>query len=962
MTGNTDSSDFPTTPGAFDTTFNGNQDGFVTKLNASGSALEYSTFLGGSGYDGVYGIAVDSSGSAHVTGNTDSSDFPTTQGAFDRSTGGDQTFVTKLNGSGSVPEHSTLLGGSGDQSGLGIALGSSGSAFVTGYTYSSDFPTTPGAFDRTFGGGTYDGFVTKLDLSFPTAAMLVPYRANLHTHTAYSDGGIGIGGDSPADAFQRGRSGGLDAMAVTDHGEQLTTGEWGSLMRDAEIETTGGFVALPGFEWTHTFSPFGWLAWLLDPISYLATGQGHINVYGSTGRSGAYDDGVGLASGDLRTTLDQFYGWLAAAPAIDTDRNPYNRPVAQFNHPTTYDNCDHFNDVAMAANASLRDVLCLMEIGSHRYGGYDGGAADNGSGDPNRDNEFWFRRALNNGWRVAPTNNGDNHTTDYAFGTSPPVFTGIFAAPLPPNSTAHERQSRLLDALRARRTFASEDRDAQVILTADAGLAPQPWWMGQAVTLPPATPLTFRVEAHDQTDPIAKVELIRIPGTPGEPLRSWPGLNANSFDQSHSATAAEMAAWPVTVFGEAWVYAKVTEADGDLLYSAPIWVGLPGSHSAVTAPPVSCGAQAVLRSWLKRVTGGRADDPLAGRPVLFRVEGAPVGTVVTDANGQAAFLYNVPEGELSLRFTAEFAGDADAGASFAESVMVVDGARTTMYSLDRVGTITETVLLRGYLRRATDNAWLPDRTVAFKIDGTVVGEGVTNADGRADFVWRISDGAPTRSITALFEGDAQHLPSSASATLTCQSWTTKMATLNRAARITDRTELKCRLLRSDNVPLYQKAINFYVDGTFVISRNTDISGYAKYPYYTIPDGAGAGVRTILSEWPGNGGYAAISRTATLTVNKAIPCIWVLPKTVPRGATANLYSYFRRLYDYQKQAGKTVDFKIDGTVVQTVVTDGNGVARYLYQTTEPVGVYTIRCEFYGDAWLDPAYGEANLTIY
>jgi hypothetical protein len=188
-----------------------------------------------------------------------------------------------------------------------------------------------------------------------------------------------------------------------------------------------------------------------------------------------------------------------------------------------------------------------------------------------------------------------------------------------------------------------------------------------------------------------------------------------------------------------------------------------------------------------------------------------------------------------------------------------------------------------------------------------------------------------------------------------------MATFNRSARIAGRTELKCRLLRSDNVPLYNRSINFHVDGTFVITRPTNVDGYASYPYYTVPDGAGAGVRTILSEWPGNAGYAEISKVATLTVGKAMPYIWVLPKTIPQGAIAKLYAYFRRLYDYQEQAGRTVDFKINGTVVQTVVTDANGIARYLYPTTEPPGVYTIRCEFYGDAWLDAGHGEASLTL-
>ena len=287
---------------------------------------------------------------------------------------------------------------------------------------------------------------------------------------------------------------------------------------------------------------------------------------------------------------------------------------------------------------------------------------------------------------------------------------------------------------------------------------------------------------------------------------------------------------------------------------------------------------------------------------------------------------------------------------------------TSLYVPDRTGTITENVALRGYLKRLTDNAWLPGRTVKFYVEGSYVGSAVTGADGKAELIWTITDGLASRVLQGKYAGETDYNPSQGTATLTCQSWTTKMVSFNRTARITDRTELKARLLRSDNVPLYNKGINFYVDGTFVITRPTNVDGYASYPNYVVPDGAGEGTRTILSEWPGNGGYAAVSKTATLTVNRAIAYIWVLPKTIPQGAIANLYAYFRRLYDYQKQTSKTVDFKIDGTVVQTVITDANGVARHLYHTTEPPGVYRIRCEFYGDAWLDPGYGEANLTIY
>ena len=164
ITGYTGSSDFPATSGTYDTSHNGNSDVFITKLNSSGSALLYSTFLGGTSNDYGYGIAVDGSGNAYVTGYTSSSNFPTTSGAYDTINNGD-LFITKLSSSGSTLFYSTFLGGSAVDEGYGIVIDGSGNAYVTGYTYSSDFPTTSGAYDTGFNGGTYDAFLTKLNSS-----------------------------------------------------------------------------------------------------------------------------------------------------------------------------------------------------------------------------------------------------------------------------------------------------------------------------------------------------------------------------------------------------------------------------------------------------------------------------------------------------------------------------------------------------------------------------------------------------------------------------------------------------------------------------------------------------------------------------------------------------------------------------------------------------------------------------
>jgi Beta-propeller repeat len=165
VVGSTLSSDFPTTPGAYQTTFGGVQDAFVTKINPSGTALVYSTYVGGSLGDSCGGIAVDTGGNAYIAGGTlSTADFPTTAGAFQTSFGGGigDGYVTKLNASGSALVYSTYLGGSGDDGAGRIVIDSGGNAYVTGGTFSTDFPTTVGALQTANGGGR-DAFVTKLN-------------------------------------------------------------------------------------------------------------------------------------------------------------------------------------------------------------------------------------------------------------------------------------------------------------------------------------------------------------------------------------------------------------------------------------------------------------------------------------------------------------------------------------------------------------------------------------------------------------------------------------------------------------------------------------------------------------------------------------------------------------------------------------------------------------------------------
>ena len=160
VTGATQSGDFPTTAGAFQSTGGGNNDAFVTKVSGDGTALTYSTYLGGTNDDQGNGIAVDSAGSAYITGSTLSSNFPTTTGAFESVSDGG-AFVAKLNAGGTGLVYSTFLGSAGDNS-HAIAVDSSANAYVTGETISTNYPTTNAAF-QSASAGDYDAFVTKLN-------------------------------------------------------------------------------------------------------------------------------------------------------------------------------------------------------------------------------------------------------------------------------------------------------------------------------------------------------------------------------------------------------------------------------------------------------------------------------------------------------------------------------------------------------------------------------------------------------------------------------------------------------------------------------------------------------------------------------------------------------------------------------------------------------------------------------
>ena len=209
------STDFPTTAGAFDRTPNGAFDSTLTKLNPAGSALVYSTFIGGSDFDSVAGLRVDSAGSAYLAGGTSSVDWPVTPGAFDTTNNNGDAFVTKFNPAGSALVYSTFIGGSDFDAVGGIVLDPAGNAWLTGNTSSVDFPVTAGAPDTTYNGGGSDAIIAELNAT----GTALPFATFLGG--SVTEGGIDIARDPTGNLYVAGSDG---LAGLPGHGRRVRQG------------------------------------------------------------------------------------------------------------------------------------------------------------------------------------------------------------------------------------------------------------------------------------------------------------------------------------------------------------------------------------------------------------------------------------------------------------------------------------------------------------------------------------------------------------------------------------------------------------------------------------------------------------------------------------------------------------------------------------------------------------------
>lgn len=194
LTGNTQSADFPTA-NALQATLHGTADAFVAKLNAAGNALFYSTYLGGNAVDEANGIAIDSHGNAYVVGTTSAlagvESFPVTIGAAQTTAGGaGDAFVAQIAAAGTLG-YATYLGGTGSEQGAAIAVDSTGQAYVTGFTQSTNFPARGGGLATPQSAAPLsDAYFARLN---PTGTTFI-YAAYLGGNSTDTGAGVAVDG------------------------------------------------------------------------------------------------------------------------------------------------------------------------------------------------------------------------------------------------------------------------------------------------------------------------------------------------------------------------------------------------------------------------------------------------------------------------------------------------------------------------------------------------------------------------------------------------------------------------------------------------------------------------------------------------------------------------------------------------------------------------------------------------
>lgn len=358
----------------------------------------------------------------------------------------------------------------------------------------------------------------------------------------------------------------------------------------------------------------------------------------------------------------------------------------------------------------------------------------------------------------------------------------------------------------------------------------------------------------------------------------------------------------------------------------------------------------------------------SGQTVAVYLDGVLMGTGVTDATGLAKVPFKIPEtATTSSVFRAVFADTVGYVGSTSTARWAVKSNTTSLYVAAPVPTAAGAYIkMYAYLKRTIDGKLLAGQPVTFNFAGVVAGSTNTDANGYCEVLYLIPTATAigANNIGATFAGDATNLSCSGSGSATVNPGTPTAVYLNTLTGGWGTTvSLYTYLYQvSPKVMLPNQKVEFLVDGVAIGTATTDVNGYAKVPY-KIPANLSVGAHSTMVRYLGDGTYGASSRTSTLTVSgKYGSLLSVLKATGVNKLPVTLKAYLYRALDGAALPERTVTFTVDRVAVGTAVTNGLGLAQFVYTVPAgtTAGVHALGATFAGDAGFDATSGASTLT--
>ncbi len=816
VTGGANEIDFPVTSGAAQTIYGGESDAFVIKLNANGSSLLYATYLGGSRYDNSNSITVDNSGNAYVTGSTASSDFPTTSGAMQRVFGSNyDVFVSKLNANGSAFVYSTYLGGSSVDFSYGIAVDSAGNAYVTGATSSLDFPTSPGSYQRQYGGGGYDAFVTKLSTDGSSLVYSTyiggPNKDNASSIAVDSVGyayiaGINQNSGYPITpgAFQTIYGGGNSDVFVTKlskNGDSLVYSTY--LGGSGEEEShgiavdTNGNAYITGYSYESNFptTPGSFQSAQYDEgiVTFVTkfNANGTSLAY-STLLGTGYNEGNGISVDSMGNAI------------ITGDTYSYGQPTTL----GAFQTIPGGNEEAFVTKLNA-DGSSLI------YSTYLGGSGnDYGNG-------------------IAVDKIGSIYVTGYTLSSDFPTTIGAVQPVYKGNG----------DSFILKFNFATNlvPPDIQVYATTAT--------IGQNANL--------------------KSRLLGLNGAAlsGKTL----AFNVNGNAVGSAITDGKGFATLIYLIPQSLgsgVKSVIVSYEGDSNYS-------PGLKSSrLTVIPISdvIGLGPITAKAGKFMyAGARLASTLgvsiAGRNLDFSLDGSAIGTLVTDGTGSARLHYPIPQEKIAgaHTLTASFAGDSIYNTVSKTVTLTIPLSNTSLAVYAKTAFPGQPTSLQCRLFNEVGHV-APNRSVSFSMNGVAIGTVNTDSKGFGTIAYTIPDslGAGGKPISVTFAGDAVYNGCTGTGTLTIIKTNSSLNMVSAAVNAGQTLRQPVRLLGSFGNFIVGRTISLKVNGISAGTAVTAANGVGGFTY-VVPSDTAPGTYTMTASFAGDSEYNTCSFSSSITV-------------------------------------------------------------------------------------------------